>query len=228
MPDPLDLTPFGFTPTESRMYATLVGHGPGTGYALAQAAGLARANAYAALEGLVSKGAARVDGERPKRYRPESATALLARLTDRQAGALDALAEALGALGAPNGPALVELTSARACWQVLARDLARASRRVWLLAPPDAYAALGPVLRRVAADVGDVTLLATAPVRPELAAARVVEVTSWPGEPVLALVDDRAAVLGSRTGERFAGHWGAEPAFVAGAELALERIRTLP
>ncbi|HET7041665.1 MAG TPA: helix-turn-helix domain-containing protein, partial [Gemmatimonadales bacterium] len=89
MADPLDLTPFGFTPTETRMYATLVSFGPGTGYALAQAAGLARANAYSALEGLVSKGAARVDGGRPKRYRPESGAALLSQLSDRQAAALE-------------------------------------------------------------------------------------------------------------------------------------------
>src|SRR5258705_7790665 len=45
--------------------------GPGTGYAIARSAGLARANAYSALEGLVAKGAARVEGGRPKRYRPE-------------------------------------------------------------------------------------------------------------------------------------------------------------
>ncbi|MGH7732244.1 MAG: helix-turn-helix domain-containing protein, partial [Gemmatimonadales bacterium] len=42
----IDLTSFGFTPTESRMYAALVRHGPGTGYALARSTSLARANAY--------------------------------------------------------------------------------------------------------------------------------------------------------------------------------------
>ena len=40
----IDLTPFGFTPTESRIYQVLLEGGPGTGYAIAQAAGLARAN----------------------------------------------------------------------------------------------------------------------------------------------------------------------------------------
>ena len=54
----VDLTPFGFTPTESAVYAVLLTQGPGTGYAIARSAGLARANAYAALEGLVAKGAA--------------------------------------------------------------------------------------------------------------------------------------------------------------------------
>ena len=42
----LDLTPFGFTPTESAVYEVLLSAGPGTGYAIARSAGLARANAY--------------------------------------------------------------------------------------------------------------------------------------------------------------------------------------
>ncbi|MCH8838950.1 MAG: hypothetical protein IIA60_14340 [Candidatus Marinimicrobia bacterium] len=54
----VDLTPFGFTPTESQVYQVLLEHGPGTGYAIARAANLARANAYSALAGLVAKGAA--------------------------------------------------------------------------------------------------------------------------------------------------------------------------
>ena len=77
----LDLTHFGFTPTESLVYEVLLVSGPGTGYAIARSAGLARANAYSALEGLVTKGAARVDPGRPKRYRPETPAALTARMT---------------------------------------------------------------------------------------------------------------------------------------------------
>src|SRR5678815_5993959 len=73
----LDLTPFGFTPTESLIYEVMLTEGPGTGYGIARSAGLARANAYSALEGLVTKGAARVEGGRPKRYRPEPPSALL-------------------------------------------------------------------------------------------------------------------------------------------------------
>lgn len=225
MADPLDLTPFGFTPTETRMYSTLLTFGPGTGYALAQAAGLARANAYAALEGLVAKGAARVDGERPKRYRPESGPALLARLGDRQAAALDRLSDALSTLGAPEGPAVVELGTARACWQALGRDIARAGTRVWLLAPPDAYAALGPVLRRAAGAVPDTILRSTGDIAAEYATIERAEAAGWPGEPVVAVVDDRVAVLGRRLGAEFEAHWSASPAFIAGAALAFEGLR---
>ena len=225
MADLLDLTPFGFTPTETRMYSTLLSFGPGTGYALAQAAGLARANAYSALEGLVAKGAARVDGERPKRYRPESGSALLARLGDRQAAALDRLGDALASRGAPQGPTVVELGTARACWQALARDIARATDRVWLLAPADAYAMLGPVLRRAAGAVADTVLFSPGEVAADYATVRRMATTPWPGEPVLAIVDARLAVMGRRLDGTFEAQWSASPAFVAGATLAFERLR---
>ena len=225
MPDALDLTPFGFTPTETRMYATLLSFGPGTGYALAQAAGLARANAYSALEGLVAKGAARADGERPKRFRPESGPALLAKLGDRQAAALDRLGASLAASGAPEGPAVVELGTARACWQALGRDIARATERVWLFAPPDAYAALGPVLRRAAGAVADTVFLSSAEVALDFAAVQRMEPAAWPGEPILAVVDARVSVIGRRAGGEFEAQWSASPAVVAGATLAFERVR---
>lgn len=226
MAESLDLTPFGFTPTETRMYSTLVSFGPGTGYALAQAAGLARANAYSALEGLVSKGAARVDGARPKRYRPETGSALLSRLGDRQAAALDRLHEALSSLGAPEGPAVIELESPRACWQALARDIARASRRTWLCAPAEAYQALGPVLRRAAVALPDTVLLSPAPVTLDFGDVTTVDAAGhWPGDPILAVVDDRVAVIARREGEAFEGQWGTAPAFVAAAGLAFERLR---
>jgi hypothetical protein len=65
----VDLTPFGFTPTESLAYATLLRLGPTTGYAVAHGARLARANAYAALAGLVVRGAAFRAAGRPVRGR---------------------------------------------------------------------------------------------------------------------------------------------------------------
>ena len=124
----IDLTPFGFTPTESAVYEVLLSQGPGTGYAIARSAGLARANAYSALEGLVAKGAARGDAGRPRRFRPEPPEALLARVTERQARALDRLTSSLAELTAPGTTTLVELDSARGTLQVLNRDIARATR----------------------------------------------------------------------------------------------------
>jgi len=41
----VDLTPFGFTPTESVVYSALLRLGPATGYGVSRATRLARANA---------------------------------------------------------------------------------------------------------------------------------------------------------------------------------------
>src|SRR6476646_7566635 len=104
----INLTHFGFTPTESLVYEVLLTGGPGTGYAIARSAGLARANAYSALEGLVLKGAARVEEGRPKRYRPEPPSTLIARIVDRQGQALESLSEVLAEISVPASPTLVE------------------------------------------------------------------------------------------------------------------------
>ncbi|MFI5234166.1 MAG: TrmB family transcriptional regulator [Gemmatimonadales bacterium] len=226
MPPTIDLTPFGYTPTESRMYLTLVRHGPGTGYALARAAGLARANAYSALEGLVAKGAARVEGDRPKRYRPEAPSALLARLANAQGEAFDRLGAALsnGASGA--GPALVEFTSARGLLQLLSREIARATERVWLCAPAEAYPILAPALRRAVSQVHSVDLRSTAPVELEFAPVTPVPaIIDWPGEPIICVVDHRSAVVAGRHGEAVQGHWSSSAPFVAGAAAAFEHLR---
>ncbi len=53
------LQALGFTGTEARLYATLARHGSLTGYEAAQRAGVARANAYPALDRLIRRGAVR-------------------------------------------------------------------------------------------------------------------------------------------------------------------------
>src|SRR5258705_9328736 len=82
-------------------------NGPGTGYAIARHAGLARANAYSALEGLVAKGAARVEPGRPRRYRPETPAALVARISNDHGLALERLGQELAAVAIPDTPTLV-------------------------------------------------------------------------------------------------------------------------
>src|SRR5260370_7719701 len=65
-----DLTPFGFTATESLVYGAVLRLGPSTGYGVAHATRVARPNTYHALEGLVGRGAALRPAGRPARYRP--------------------------------------------------------------------------------------------------------------------------------------------------------------
>lgn len=76
----MSLDSFGFTPTESRVYEALLRLGPSTGYAVARSAGLARANAYQALDGIVRRGAARKSATIPARYAALSPNAVVAEI----------------------------------------------------------------------------------------------------------------------------------------------------
>jgi sugar-specific transcriptional regulator TrmB len=222
----VDLTRFGFTPTEGLVYEVLLTGGPGTGYAVARAAGLARANAYSALEGLVSKGAARVDAGRPRRYRPEAPAGLIARISNDHGQALERLSRELEAVSVPETETLVEILSPRARLQLLTHDVARAQVSVGLLAPPDAYPLLAPALRRPYAAGLPLRLASTGPVELGFAPVEVVgaEDRQWPGMPVILVVDDRSAILAARTGSEVRGHWSTAASFVAAARLALERF----
>jgi sugar-specific transcriptional regulator TrmB len=225
----IDLTHFGFTPTESLVYEVLLTGGPGTGYAIARTAGLARANAYSALEGLVSKGAARVDLGRPKRYRPEAPAALIARISTDHGLALERLSSDLDSVTVPATPTLVEIESGRAVLQLITHDVARATGSVALLAPADAFPILAPALRRPYSAGLPLVLCATAPVDLGFAVVEVVGGTqAWPGMPIISVVDGRSALLAARQGGDVRGHWSTAPAFVAGARLALEHFRRGP
>ena len=221
----IDLTHFGFTPTESLVYEVLLTSGPGTGYAIARSAGLARANAYSALEGLVAKGAARVEGGRPRQYRPEAPAGLIARIAHNHGLALDRLSTDLETIAVPSTPTVVEIESGRAVLQLITHDVARASRSVGLLAPPDAFPLLAPALRRPVSAGLPVSLWSTGPVDLGFASVELVSGDhGWPGMPIIAVVDDRSAVVGSRQGNEVRGHWSTAPAFVAAARLALEQF----
>jgi sugar-specific transcriptional regulator TrmB len=221
----LDLTRFGFTPTESLVYEVLLKHGPGTGYAIARAAGLARANAYSALEGLVSKGAARVDGGRPRRYRSESPAGLIARISNNHGLALERLSNELENIPAATTPSVVEIESGRGVLQLLTQGVTRAGRSVELLVPPDAYPLLAPALRRPFAAGVSLGLWTTGPA--ELGFVEVGVVTAhrdWPGMPILAVFDRHSAIIAARNGNEVQGHWSSAPSFIAAAHLTLERF----
>jgi sugar-specific transcriptional regulator TrmB len=219
----LDLTPFGFTPTESLVYEVLLTGGPGTGNSIARSAGLARANAYSALEGLVSKGAARADAGRPRRFRPESPTALIARITNDHSLAVERLGGDLESLSVPSSPTLLEIDSPRAALQLLGHEIARAQQSLTLLAPGDAYPVLGPSLRRPLGAGVPVRLFSMDQVELGFADVEVLpdRGLAWPGAPLVAIVDDRSALIAARSGAEVTGHWSTSPVFVATARAVL-------
>ncbi len=223
----LDLTAFGFTPTEGLIYQVLLTSGPGTGYSIARTAGLARANAYSALEGLVTKGAARADAGRPRRYRPESPTALIARITNDHGMAIDRLGVDLAAIAVPSSPTLVEIDTPRAALQLLGHEIARAQRSVTLLAPAEAYPVLAPSLRRPLSAGARLTLLAFEPVALPFVEVEQLDrgALDWPGAPLIALVDDHSALIAARDGAGVSGHWSTSAVFVASARLLIDHFR---
>ncbi len=225
----LDLTPFGFTPTESRIYEVLLSGGPGTGYAVARSAGLARANAYSALEGLVTKGAARAEEVQPKVFRAEPPATVLARIANAQGESLESLSQALEGFGAPTTPSVVELTSPKGLLQLLTHEIGRARESVRLIAPAEAYPLLGPTLRRAVSAGLEVLLCAQAQLQLPFAMIEALPGGhAWPGMPLIAIVDGQSAVIAARDGAEVHGHWSSAPAFVAAARVTFDRLRTLP
>jgi len=100
--------------------------GPSTGYAVAHATRVARANTYGALEGLVSRTAAlRLLGGR--RYRATDPAALIAQLAAEQGEALDRLSRSLQ--DADRSGPKPGLSRERAVANLIMQVVARAGRR---------------------------------------------------------------------------------------------------
>jgi sugar-specific transcriptional regulator TrmB len=143
----LDLTPFGFTPTESASYQALLELGPSSGYAVAKYLSIARANAYQALDALVTKGTATLGSGAPRSYRAVSPGGLLALLTHAEATKLDRLEAQLAALEHGGEPTTVAFSGERRLEELALRTAARASS-VRCLGPDGLLRRLVPIWRK--------------------------------------------------------------------------------
>jgi sugar-specific transcriptional regulator TrmB len=222
----LDLTPFGFTPTESLVYATLLRLGPATGYAVARGARLARANAYGALEGLVTRGAATrtPPPTRPARYRPIDPQALIAQLATLQGEALDRLGRELRGFSRPGDPVTREVAGSRAVANLVMQLVARAERRVEGVVALELWRPTLPAWRRAGERAQmDVRMAGDLPedAPPWLGAAR--DDPSTPSATVL-VIDEAQLVATAGAGESIAGLWTSHPVIVMLARRALQTI----
>lgn len=203
------------------MYGVLLELGPATGYAVAGASGYARANTYAALEGLVRRGAARRSEGRPARYRAADPNALLVLLAAEQGERLERLERTLVSLGGPADAVTKTLDGARAVANVIQQLVARANRQVdgviaaglWgPTLPAWRRAATRATLRiRVAGDVQDTESLATAGAPVDT--------------PTMLLVDDTYTLVAAEQGGRIAGLWSGDPLVAILCRLALGASR---
>jgi sugar-specific transcriptional regulator TrmB len=221
MPGSVDLTPFGFTPTESQVYGALLRLGPSTGYALAHAARLARANTYGALEGLAGRAAAiRLPG-RPARYRAVDPRALIAQLAAEQGQALDRLSHALQDASEPIEPESRTAAGARAAANLVMQLVARAERRVEGVLAAELLRPSLPAWRR-ARERATVDLHVAGDVPAE--AETLVAGSASPDMPTILLIDDGQAVVASGVGEGVAAIWSSHPAILAVVRLALRSL----
>ncbi|MBI1967928.1 MAG: hypothetical protein HYS40_08045 [Gemmatimonadetes bacterium] len=216
----INLTPFGFTPTESVVYTTLLRLGPSTGYAVAQAARLARANAYGALEGLVSRGAAAKTAGRPARYRPVDPQALIVQLATDQGEALDRLARSLRDASQPTEPSTREVSGARAVANLILQLVARAERNVEGVLAAELWRPTVPAWRRAAARAALGLRIAGDAGDTEGLAAGAVEA----GTPTILVIDGNQSVVASGAGEAVTAIWSSHPVIVTVARTALRSL----
>lgn len=217
----IDLTPFGFTTTESHVYAALLRLGPSTGYAVAHAIRVARANTYGALEGLVGRSAAHRLAGRPARYRAADPQALLAQLAAEQGVALDRLGAALvDAVGAGE-PDTRSVGGARALANVILQVVARAERRVEGVLAAELLRSTMPAWRR--AKERATVELRVAGAAPADASSLLSGAVS-PEAPTILLVDDTQVVIATGRAEATAGAWSSHPAVTALARAALRGL----
>ncbi|HET7790506.1 MAG TPA: helix-turn-helix domain-containing protein [Gemmatimonadales bacterium] len=216
----IDLTPFGFTPTESLVYGALLRSGPGTGYSVARAAHLARANAYGALEGLVARGAASRAAGRPARYRPADPATLIAQLAQSQAVALDRLRRSLADAPQSGEPEARAVTGARAVVNLIQQLVARAETTVEGILAAELWRPTLPAWRR-AATRARLSLRMAGPVDD----AAGIAIAEAPADaPTLLVVDGAHMVTAGGGGETVSGLWSSHPLMVTLAGAALRGV----
>ncbi len=201
----MDLERFGFTPTESRAYFALLGLGPSTGYAVGRDIGVARANAYQALDGLVRRGAAQKAGGTPVQYSATMPGVLIAELERSYRKDLADLEERLRSVAPATLPEAAPVT-VRDPDSLLdhAAEICRvAHAELLVVMGPWASSLIAPIAiaRSRGASTRVVSLGEPAPEGATIRPTALAEVRSyWGGLPVLVLAD-RAHALSGVLGE---------------------------
>lgn len=217
----IELGAFGFTATESLAYTALLRLGPSTGYAVAHATRLARVNAYAALEGLVTRGAAIKAPGRPARFRPADPQSLLIQLAAAQGDALERLGRALDRATPTREPATQTAEGLRAIANILQLVVARAASTIHGVIGAELWRPTLPAWRRAASRAALEVRLD----REAEGAEGLVPATAAPGTPTVLVIDDAQVFTAAGTGDAATALWSTQPLVVA---LGRAAVRTLP
>ncbi len=223
---PVDLTPFGFTPTENAAYSALVELGPASGYAVAKRLRIARANAYQALDGLVTRGAAALLDGTPRRYRALHPQALLTLIIEHETRKLDRLERQVTTQPVQGAEPLMELRGERAVREAATRAIVRAEGPVRCVGRPAELRDLAPAFRARSA-AGRPFMAWSVGTADEIspAVAGVVEpdrVLALFASPALLLVADAALV--ATLEPEVAGYWSTTPLVRGLVDAAIARL----
>jgi sugar-specific transcriptional regulator TrmB len=196
---------FGFTPTETRVYEVLLRIGASTGYAVSKAAGLARANTYQALDGLVRRGAARRSATIPARYAALTPDAVVGELERGFRRDLETLHQALRTLpraARASGDGVTVFDRWDEFEQHAATTVIRAREEVLAVAGGWAGTVLGALADRAAQGLAVRAVSLGDAGGPQGIAVRPVStddlVSYWSGLPVALVVDRTEALTGLR------------------------------
>jgi sugar-specific transcriptional regulator TrmB len=192
------------------VFLALLELGPSTGYAVARAAGYARANVYAALEGLLRRGAAQRGSGRPARYRATDPQSLLLQLSGEQGERLERLARAVAGLHKPVEPVTRVVEGARAIGNVVQQLVARAAQRVEGVVAAELWAPTLPAWRHAARRAKVQVRISGDAADPEgLAAGQIAA-----GAPTTLVVDDQFTLAATGSGPAMTAVWSSHPLVV--------------
>ena len=225
----IDLTPFGFTPTETLVYGALLDLGPSSGYALAKRLSIARANAYQALNGLVAKGAAVRTDAQPQRYRAERPDAILASVIAAESRKLDVLEQQIATVGPRPGAAHVRIEGRRGIVNAALRIAAREPNEVTCLGPVDIITSLSPAWRRRAVEnlpsrvwlVSEEAVDLPVPVSGVVSLGRIAD---FFGSEAFVLLAAEVALVAQIREPDALGYWSSEPIIIGTVRAALTAL----
>jgi len=192
------------------MYRALLELGPSTGYALARAAGYARANAYAALEGLRQRGAVQRGSGRPARYRATDPQSLIVQLAGEQGERLERLARAVAGLHKPVEPVTHVVEGSRAIANAIQQLVARAGQAVDGIVAAELWTPTLPAWRHAARHATVQVRISGDAADPEgLAAGRVAA-----DAPTTLVVDNQFTLAATGSGAAMTAVWSGHPLIV--------------
>jgi len=146
------LRELGFTDYEARIYVQLLKSSPATAYEVAKAAGVPRANTYAALEALAQRGAVLPVNEEPLRYVAAPPKALFEAISRQTNSLCSDLSDRLAALTPADPDYHVWMTHGDMAVQDKIDSLIAESRHaIWIKAADDVIRRHKAALRKAAA-----------------------------------------------------------------------------